>query len=53
MNVVKQEPSYVGSSYKITMSDAIEYKRYDWIVFLVKKWNTSSTYSLNWFNNRR
>ena len=39
MNLFKHIPSDVGVSRKISLCEAIDLKRYDWIVILVKKWS--------------
>ncbi len=38
MKMLKDEPNDIGYSHKVTLTEAVELKRYDWIVFLVKQW---------------
>ncbi len=37
--MIKEQPTDVGVSHKVTMCEAICKKRYDWMAFLVKKWS--------------
>lgn len=37
--MIKEEQTDVGYSHKITLCEALCMKRYDWVVFLIKKWS--------------
>ncbi len=37
--MIKDKPNDVGYGHKITLCEAVCKKRYDWVVFLIKKWS--------------
>ena len=39
--MIREPQTEVGYSHKVTLCEALCMKRYDWVVFLVKKWRAS------------
>ncbi len=38
MRMIAADTSYVGTSFKVTLSWALDMKRFDYVVFLIRKW---------------
>ena len=44
MNMIKSEPCFIGTPVRITLKMALEMKRYDYIVKLIRRWRIEKCY---------